>query len=334
MNNIPSSEKIDLYLEVKAIVDFTLKHWGIKDPILFETFVQDVFEHGQKLGKNNFNTFEFTSFLRTMIDPNNDRSYLRDDSFFQIYDLIYQTDTIKCIMENTYSYADFMPPLLKSLKNKFSTLKLIKPIDWIKFKNNSQLYNYHDYPSDIQDDNIREIDSFNGSPHNVSKQSSYPADICCNSVLYAYERDRNPFETLVGAIITQAYNVEIHNNTASMIQELNVLYQKSLTDNTMNLENTIPLICNNTLKILFELTIAQNTRELMYVNNIDESVVIDKKPFQSLMDILRRGSIKETPEEINQKEIEKQENYQIIFPLISHLYNEEKILLKNKIIKQ
>ncbi len=250
----PTFDKyIDIGQDKEAIVEYCTKHWTVKENVeQFTKLVDFLFAYGMELGKSQFNAHEFGTNCHDVLKKdrelmetklkNNDEAM---DVYFARSDVNFARHDLEDIVKKGIGYDEYMPKLLKFVKNEFSELKTLKPINWSKYLRDAS--KFEDIEYGVEDD-------FRGHESSVGNGyvwQTFPDSISLSTVEYNNERDRKPLECLIKGIVFQGYGAKVHNTTVDMIVEINEIFAKNVEK--FNVNEIIPEINNPQLKVLFEL---------------------------------------------------------------------------------
>lgn len=254
----PTFDKyIDFQEEKTAIIEFCNKHWTIKEnKEQFVELVDFLFDFGTRLATNRFNSVEISSAFRDLLKAEMDKTSCFEKPQAGMFSNYSKKSKVYFLIEDferysnsqtSLNYDNYMPKLLKEVKNQFPTLKTVKPVDWKKYVNNPDLL-------DDDSENESKFADFNGSKSNIGMYiwSSFPDEHTLSSIAYNDERGRKPFETLISSIVNQAYASHTHNNTVDMLNELNGIVSTNKMD-IHSLEEVSSTIKSKPLKVLFDL---------------------------------------------------------------------------------
>jgi hypothetical protein len=248
----PTFDKhIDTQQDKASIIEYCTKYWTINENTeQFKKFVDFLFDYGRNLAKNKFNASAFSLNGNSLIKEEREvmKSKINDVSAIDVYnaksDILFSGETLEGTLKGGVGYRDYMPNLLKFVRKEFSELKNIKPLNWSKYlKDSSQ---FEDIEEGVSED-------FKGSASSVGIYiwQEFPESISLLTLQYNKERDRNLFESLVGAIVSQGYATEIHNNTVDMLKEVKTIFKKNTEE--FDIGKLAPNIKNPTLKAIFKI---------------------------------------------------------------------------------
>lgn len=274
----PTFDKhIDFQEEKSAIIEFCNKHWTVKENTEdLVGLVDFLFEFGNRLATNRFNSVEISSAFRELLKAetenmcsvkNTTSSIL--DNYNKISNIYFSIEEFESYSnsQNSLNYDVYMPKLLKEVKAQFSTLKNIKPVGWKKYSNNP------DSVDDYSKTDSKFFD-FKGSKSAIGMYVwlSFPDQHTLSSVAYNDERGRKPFETLVASIVNQSYASQIHNNTVDMLNELKGIVDNKKLDKE-SLEEITTQVENKTLKVLFDLGTVKNKKNADLEESLKQTIL-------------------------------------------------------------
>jgi hypothetical protein len=225
MYNPTFEEKIEVASEKEAIVKYCKEQWKINKDIDFNKLVSFLVNVGTRLAKGHFNGDYIATILLDYQEKEFEKELeiLKDgkipDDYLKARDLNREVMSLnRDIRQNSVQYYEYMPSLLKIVKEKFGKTQGIYPNNWRKYNNDENFEEPYVSPDSFLGMNGKKIMS--------TVWQDFHDHISLSSVAYHCERDRKPFETLVGAIVCQGYAIEFYNNTVEMLKEIDKLYTK------------------------------------------------------------------------------------------------------------
>lgn len=221
---------LDENMQKNAIKQLVFHTWNISNKESLSQLVEDVYAFGQKLGFNQFDSGKISMLVNTqLLEQMKTERYLDEKSFeANLYDNGYKHYLSSFILKlerliknelGNISYEKYMPELLNVMQSRFESLKSARPKEYKSFLEEKEL---------TMEKTTLLKDMFSGYNPKAGigyVHHSLPENIEKSMVKYGVERGRNPFETLLGAIVADACNLQIHNQTVKMMQELKIILQ-------------------------------------------------------------------------------------------------------------
>ncbi len=237
MKKIDKSEFIDVIEERNALFEFVVERWEGVSPDILKDFIDDVFTKSLFIGRFWLDSHACFDAACAWMDEREkeDLWTITEDKDFYLsrimsYDGVYKIGDIVRSSINYYRDAilfnwDYEKEANKlereSLKD-FPDMKKLKPKGYDAAKKNYSDFDgfdkYNEAQADLDFLSFKGVDSSSAGAGGFHSRISLTAtlyDDCCQG--------RNPIRVFVGAILSHALHVQMHNNEVSITNELNNL---------------------------------------------------------------------------------------------------------------
>lgn len=315
---------VDTDMELQHIINFINDRWEGFDKIDIKEVFSEVWNQSLDASKYKMDSYGLLDLYDQWNRERNDYqnwqaagTNIKKEQLpaFLLYDfinnfvgsLIVSPTTYDEIIMEKWDHEKTSKQIFKEIYEKFPLINNVRPKGWDSLDKTYDTSDGTDEYFDKQESVDRE--SFQGLQPKISNSYRFHTRVALPNVMYDYkEDDYNPFQVLVSAMLTQAYAVSTHNNTAKVLQELTDIknelsspeYFKNIVLN-VDIESKIksPVMKGLYTVMKDKISIHNENDFAQYVKDIESPEEISAEDFNEGLDKIinaLRGEIK--PEEL------------------------------------